>query len=131
MSVMSSKVRSRIVVVDDIRTHYLETGDGFPVVLLHSGEFGGSSELSWEYNIDALAKRFHVIAPDWLGFGKTEKLYDFGNGSNRRVRHMRHFLSTIDVSVAFFIGSSMGASVLARQVAAGSGAFQADAIVLS
>jgi 2-hydroxymuconate-semialdehyde hydrolase len=128
---MPAKIRSRFVVVDDVRTHYLEAGDGYPVVLLHSGEFGASAELSWEYNIEALAERFRVIAPDWLGFGQTDKLYDFAKGSERRVRHMHRFLSAIDVQSAFFIGSSMGASVLARQVAARSGAFPAQAMVLS
>ena len=35
-------IRSRFVDVDGIRTHYLEAGEGPTVVLLHSGEFGGS-----------------------------------------------------------------------------------------
>jgi pimeloyl-ACP methyl ester carboxylesterase len=131
MGVMSNRIRSDFIVVDDVRTHYLEAGCGYPVVLLHSGEFGASAELSWEYNIDALAQRFRVIAPDWLGFGQTDKLYDFAQGSGRRVRHMQRFLSAIDVQSAFFIASSMGASVLARQVAARSGAFPVRAMVLS
>ena len=38
LTAMPRDVRSRFVVVDGIRTHYLEAGDGFPVVLLHSGE---------------------------------------------------------------------------------------------
>jgi 2-hydroxymuconate-semialdehyde hydrolase len=34
-------VQSRFVVAGGLKTHFLEAGDGFPVVLLHSGEFGG------------------------------------------------------------------------------------------
>jgi pimeloyl-ACP methyl ester carboxylesterase len=45
-------------------------------VLLHFGEFGGSAELCWEFNIGPLAGDFRVIAPDWLGFGGTDKLRD-------------------------------------------------------
>jgi len=41
------RVRSRYLDVGGIRTHYLDAGDGPPVVLLHSGEFGGSAELCW------------------------------------------------------------------------------------
>jgi pimeloyl-ACP methyl ester carboxylesterase len=36
-------IRSRYADVDGIRTHYLDAGDGPPVVLLHSGEFGASA----------------------------------------------------------------------------------------
>ncbi len=41
-------------------------------MLLHSGEFGGSAELCWEFSIGPLARDFRVIAPDWLGFGGTD-----------------------------------------------------------
>jgi len=73
LTAMPRDVRSRFVVVDGIRTHYLEAGDGFPVALLHSGEYGASAELSWEHNIGALAGHFRVVAPDWLGFGQAER----------------------------------------------------------
>jgi 2-hydroxymuconate-semialdehyde hydrolase len=130
-SAMSANVRSRVVIVDQIRTHYLEAGDGPAVVLLHSGEYGASAELSWEYTMDALAERFHVIAPDWLGFGYSAKLYDFESGSDRRVQHLRRFLETLDVGRAFFVGSSMGGSALSRQVSRTPPGFKARAIVLS
>ena len=76
------------ILVDGIRTHYLEAGDGPPVVLLHAGEFGGAAELSWEHTIPALAEQYRVIAPDWLGFGYTDKLHDFVSGAMRRLDHM-------------------------------------------
>jgi 2-hydroxymuconate-semialdehyde hydrolase len=131
VSVMSAGVASRYVRVDDIRTHYLESGDGDPVVLLHSGEYGACAELSWEYTIDALAEHFHVIAPDWLGFGGTDKIYDFGSGSARRFRHMARFLETIEITSAFFVGSSMGGSVLSRIAASDDPVLPIDAMVLS
>ena len=72
---------SRYILVEGIRTHYLEAGDtdAPTVAMLHSGEFGGSAETSWEFNISALAEHYHVIAPDWLGFGRTDKVYDFSD----------------------------------------------------
>jgi pimeloyl-ACP methyl ester carboxylesterase len=68
------QVRKRFIEVDGIRTHYLEAGEGRPVVLLHSGEFGGCAELRWEFTLPKLAELYRVIAPDWLGFGETDKL---------------------------------------------------------
>ena len=64
-------LESKFVLVDGMRTHYFEGGRGPAVVLLHSGEFGGCAELSWEFSLPALAEHFHVIAPDWLGFGES------------------------------------------------------------
>jgi pimeloyl-ACP methyl ester carboxylesterase len=131
VTVLSDDVESRFIVVDGIRTHYLEAGKGFTVVLLHSGEYGASAELSWEYNLDALAAHFRVIAPDWLGFGQTDKIYDFAGGSRRRVTHMRRVIEALDISSAFFVGSSFGASTLARDAASSTPSFPAEALVLS
>ena len=110
-------VRSRYLDVGGIRTHYLDAGDGPPVVLLHSGEFGGSAELCWEFNIGPLARDFRVIAPDWLGFGGTDKLRDFVAGSDRMIRHMSAFLAAMAIDQADFAGASMGATMLLREAA--------------
>lgn len=110
-------VYSRFLNVGGIRTHYLDAGDGPPLVLLHSGEFGGGAEICWEYNIAALAADHRVIAPDWLGFGQTDKLRDFTSGSDRMVRHMSAFLETMAIDEADFAGVSMGATTLLREAA--------------
>ncbi len=108
----------RFVDVGGIRTHYLEAGDGpETVVLLHSGEFGASAELCWEYNIAAFAERFRVVAPDWLGFGDTDKLHDFVSKSDRMVRHMAAFLKVLAIDEAYFVGASMGATRLVQEAA--------------
>lgn len=113
-----SVIRSRFVDVDGVRTHYLEAGEGPVVVLLHSGEFGGAAEISWEFTLPALAERFRVVAPDWLGFGRTDKVFDFADSRARVYRHMRRFLEVMAIDEADFIGNSMGGSNLARIAAA-------------
>ncbi|MFE7277356.1 alpha/beta fold hydrolase [Streptomyces sp. NPDC057623] len=108
----------RFVDVGGIRTHYLEAGDGpRTVVLLHSGEFGGGAELCWEYNIAAFAEHFRVVAPDWLGFGETDKLHDFVSKSDRMIRHMAAFLRVLTIDRAYFVGASMGATRLLHEAA--------------
>ncbi len=108
----------RYVEVDGISTHYLEAGSGRPVVLLHAGEFGGAAEFSWEATIPALATRYRVIAPDWLGFGHTDKVHDFLSGGRRRLKHMAAFLRTLEVESAAFVGNSMGGTLLGKAIAA-------------
>ncbi|CAH2404132.1 alpha/beta fold hydrolase [Mesorhizobium escarrei] len=110
--------RSRFISVDGMRTHYLEAGEGPPLVLLHSGEFGGCAELSWEYLIPKLAPHFRVIAPDWLGFGKTAKIHDFDGKRARMLSHMARFVEVMAIDRAHFVGNSMGATFL-LQMASG------------
>ena len=108
------QIHDRYAMVEGMRTHYLEAGQGHPLVLLHSGEFGGCAELSWEFNIGPLAEHFHVLAPDWLGFGKSAKLFSFEDMQTLRIRHIAAFLKTLCVERAHFIGNSMGGGQLAR-----------------
>ena len=114
-----TEIASRFVEVDGINTHYLEAGpaDAPTVALLHSGEFGGCAEVSWEFTVPALAEQYHVVAPDWLGFGRTDKIFDFANGRARVYRHMQRFFEIMGIEAADFIGNSMGGSNLARIIA--------------
>ncbi|HEY4135407.1 MAG TPA: alpha/beta hydrolase [Alphaproteobacteria bacterium] len=97
------------VVVDGVRTHYFEAGRGKPetVLLLHSAEFGGCAEFSWEFSMAPLGEHFHVLAPDHLGFGLTDKVFDFNGQFDRRIAHIRRFLEVMDVKRCHVVGSSM------------------------
>jgi pimeloyl-ACP methyl ester carboxylesterase len=97
------------VVVDGVRTHYFESGRGKPetVLLLHSAEFGGCAEFSWEFSMAALGEHFHVLAPDHLGFGLTDKVFDFNGQFDRRIAHIRRFLEVMKITRCHVIGSSM------------------------
>jgi pimeloyl-ACP methyl ester carboxylesterase len=69
----------KTLTVGDIETHYLEAGKGPDLVLLHGGEYGASAETTWKLNMESLGRDFHVIAPDMLGFGQTDKIYSFSD----------------------------------------------------
>ena len=123
-------VLDRFVDVEGMRTHYLEAGSGHPLVLLHSGEFGGCAELSWEFNIEALSRHFRVLAPDWLGFGKSAKIFSFEDMQALRIHHIAGFLKTLGAPRAHFIGNSMGGGQLARAAAMAPAAFPIVKMVL-
>jgi haloalkane dehalogenase len=55
---------------DGLRMHYLDEGDGDPVLLLH-----GEPTWSFLYRklIPPLAERARCIAPDYFGFGRSDK----------------------------------------------------------
>ena len=104
----------RIIIVGDIRTEFLEAGSGAHLVLLHGGEYGASAEITWRYNIDELAKRFHVIAPDMLGWGGTDKIYSFSDPAGYRIRHLKRLLEILGIGKAFFVGNSAGGGTILR-----------------
>jgi pimeloyl-ACP methyl ester carboxylesterase len=110
-------IDSRFVEVDGIRTHYLEAGDGPALVLLHGGDPGACGRLTWEYQLAPLAEHFRVIAPDWLGFGETDKLFDFVQPQARRIGHMARFLDAMKLRGAHMAGNSMGGGFLLQTVA--------------
>jgi haloalkane dehalogenase len=75
----------RYVEQDGLRMHYVEEGDGDPVLLLHG-------EPTWAFLyrriVPELAPVARVVAPDYFGFGRSDKptriqdySYDFHYGS--------------------------------------------------
>ena len=58
---------------DGLRMHYVDEGAGEPVLLLHG-------EPTWAYlyrkMIPALAGRARIVAPDYFGFGRSDKPLD-------------------------------------------------------
>ncbi|TZG27688.1 alpha/beta fold hydrolase [Sphingomonas montanisoli] len=109
--------RSHVIHVDGLETRYWEAGEGLPLVLLHSGEFGASAELSWEYNFAALAEKYHVYAPDFVGFGATAKVHDFNDFVVFKIQHIANFCRQLGLANVPFVGNSMGANFLIRDVA--------------
>lgn len=109
-------VTSHYVMVGDVRTHYLEAGaelvDADVVVFLHSAEYGGRAMFSWALNLGEIGKRFHVYAPDMLGYGGTDKVYDFTRQWDARMLHIQRFLHTICIPEAHFVGASFAGGLL-------------------
>lgn len=68
----------RYVNVNGLRVHYLDEGRGQPILCLHG-------EPSWSYlyrrMIPVLAEKYRVIAMDWVGFGRSDKLPAIGDYS--------------------------------------------------
>src|SRR6476659_7471244 len=66
----SPAVADKQIEVFGQKIRYLEAGSGPTVILLHGL---GVDSSTWAPTIPALAQRFHVYAPDQIGFGKSDK----------------------------------------------------------
>jgi pimeloyl-ACP methyl ester carboxylesterase len=65
----------------------------------------------------ALGERFHVLAPDHLGFGRTDKMFDFNGQFDRRITHIKRFLEALEIPLVHVCGSSMSGGMSATVAA--------------
>ena len=86
--------------------HYLETGSGKPVILIHGG---GSHASEWINIMKPLAEEYHLYAIDRPGHGLTDP-YNYNNVDFRQsaIDFVRSFMDATGLKKAFFIGHSMG-----------------------
>jgi 2-hydroxymuconate-semialdehyde hydrolase len=129
MFAIMAAYQHRTIFVADIKTHFVEAGEGPALVLLHGGEYGASAEITWRHNIESFAKRFRVIAPDMLGWGGTEKIYNFSDPAGHRIRHIKRLLEIVGITKAYFVGSSSGGGTILRAAVMDPAPFQIEKMV--
>lgn len=98
-------------------TRYLEAGNPADptVVLVHDGGFGTTAELCWEPVIKRLHADYHLIVPELLGFGGTDKVVFLDRSPYAaRIPHVAAFLTELAITGAPFVGTSFGGSLLLR-----------------
>jgi pimeloyl-ACP methyl ester carboxylesterase len=109
---MNNPEIGKCVVANGIRTNYLESGSGPPLILIHGSGPGVTAFANWNHVIPALAEHFQVFAPDMVGFGYTETpdhITDFT--LDIWVDHIIGFLDALGVERASFIGNSYGGAL--------------------
>ena len=120
MSERSEQSRPEIgasVVASGIRTNYLEAGQGRPVVLVHGSGPGVTAYANWRLTIPQLASRLHVLAPDMVGFGYTQRPAEVAYDLDTWVGQLVGFLDALGLEKASLVGNSFGGA-LALRVAA-------------
>jgi pimeloyl-ACP methyl ester carboxylesterase len=102
---------SRTIDAGGIDTSYLEAGSGDPVIMLHGSGPGVSALVNWQHNIATLAQRFHVLAPDIVGFGGTERPDDVIYSLRTWTDHVWAFLDAQDIEKTAIVGNSLGGRI--------------------
>jgi len=104
VAILANAQTSKEITVFGQKIHYVEAGSGPTVILLHG--LGGSTQV-WQFNIAALAEKYHVVVPDQIGFGKSDKPL-----VNYRIRtyvdFLDQFCKQLKIERASLVGNSMG-----------------------
>jgi pimeloyl-ACP methyl ester carboxylesterase len=104
--------------VSGLKTRFITSGEGEPLVLLHGSAPGASAETNFHMNIAALSEHFRVYGLDQVGYGRTEAPpgHDVLGDEQRRVDHLLAFLDTLCLDRVHLMGQSMGSATAARFV---------------
>ena len=106
LAIFGQAPQEKTATVFGAKIRYLEAGDAAKptVILLHG--LGAQAE-SWQLNIAALSQNYRVIAPDQIGFGKSDKpllKYRVGTYAD----FLDKFMSELKIEKASLVGNSMG-----------------------
>ena len=96
------------ILANGIQTNYHEYGQGEPVLLIHGSGPGVTSWANWRLTIPALAENFHVIAPDTVGFGYTERPADVQYNMETWLNHIFGFMDALGIEKTHIVGNSFG-----------------------
>jgi pimeloyl-ACP methyl ester carboxylesterase len=98
-----------------IRTNYLEAGSGDEhVVLIHGSGPGVTSYANWRNVLPALGEDFHVIAPDMVGFGYSDRPTDVKYGLDTWADQTVGVMDALGIEKAHLVGNSFGGGIALR-----------------
>jgi pimeloyl-ACP methyl ester carboxylesterase len=98
----------RVVDVDGVQLHYVEAGEGPPLVLLHG--LNGST-FGFRLLTPYLAPHFRTIAVDLMGFGYSDRPQHRDYSLGAQARLVAGLLDALGIEDAFILGHSLGGAV--------------------
>jgi len=91
--------------VAGVKTHLLRAGKGEPLLLLHGL---GASSYSWRFAVPEFARDYEVFVPDFPGFGRSEKPWDFDYSIAGLHAWLMTLMDQLGLKRARMAGNSMG-----------------------
>lgn len=97
-----------VLSIENLKIDYTEDGDGQTIILIHSSI---SSNQQWRLLVDALRDRFHVLAINLFGYGRTSPWTENSTQSLSDQARLVIELCSICQYPISIIGHSFGGSV--------------------
>lgn len=114
MATLTQESTSKYVQAGDVKLHYNEAGEGFPVVFVHGGGPGASGWSNWQTNIGPISKHYRVILVDMPGWGGSDSVVVKEPRFQYNARVFRDMLDELGIEKAHFVGNSMGGGSTAK-----------------
>jgi pimeloyl-ACP methyl ester carboxylesterase len=115
MTTTQNPAVGKSVVANGIRTNYLEAGSGDEtVVLIHGSGPGVTAYANWRVVIPALGENFHVVAPDMVGFGYSDRPESVTYGLDTWANQTIGVMEELGITKAHLVGNSFGGSIALR-----------------
>ena len=102
------KIEENWVQVDGHTMHYLKTGSGPDLILIH-GLLGTAS--AWALSLPALGHESTVYAMDALGIGRSDRVRGLDAGLEATTDRLIAFMDALEIREADFVGTSHGGAV--------------------
>lgn len=99
----------RFVEVDGERFHYVEEGEGPPLVMIH-GLMGNSRNLTYALSAQ-LREHFRVITLDRPGSGYSSRHKGSGADLQSQARQVARFIQTLGLGQPLVLGHSLGGAI--------------------
>jgi len=111
----------KFVTINRNNIRYLEEGHSNPNLILMHG-LGGYAE-RWSNVMPHLSKKFHIFAPDLIGYGQSDKpSVDYT--LEFFVKFVFDFMETLGIQKTYMIGTSLGGQIVAECAATQSPAIE-------
>jgi 2-hydroxymuconate-semialdehyde hydrolase len=102
---------SRTLDVIGVDTYFHDAGDGSPLLLLHGSGPGVSAWSNWRPIYPAFSERFRVIAPDQIGFNRTQPGGPVSYGRKLWTDHALALMDELGFERFSVVGNSMGGAI--------------------
>jgi 2-hydroxymuconate-semialdehyde hydrolase len=102
---------SRTATVLGIDTHYHDAGEGHALLMLHGSGPGVSAWSNWRPVVPELSRHFRVIAPDQIGFNRTQAPGNVEYGRKLWTEHALALLDELGIERCSIVGNSMGGAI--------------------
>lgn len=101
--------RDHFVVVEQLRVHYLETGAGRTLVMIH-GNAGAADDFGYGA-IELLCDQYRIVAVDRAGHGQSDRPKDKTATLEYQAELLHQTLLHLGISKPILVGHSWGASL--------------------
>ena len=102
---------SKCIKTGDYNTNYHDVGEGFPVILAHGSGPGVSAYANWRLVMPILSKTRRVLAPDFVGFGYTDRPEGLKLTMDTWVRQTVDFIEALGLEQVDIVGNSFGGAL--------------------